>query len=167
MSHSGRLSVERGDNGRLVLDFPGWSAESLKVTSSVTQMLGAEPEELHQANYYMAVFRSEQAVRALKPDMEQLAKLGEAGLIVTAPGEEFDFVSRYFAPGVGIQEDPVTGSAHCALAPFWAKRLGKPILHAHQASIRGGELWCEVVGTRVRIAGNVVEYLSGSIRVPC
>ena len=94
-----------------------------------------------------------------------MRQLETFGVIVTAPGDHVDFVSRFFAPRVGVPEDPATGSAHCTLTPYWAARLGKTTLHAHQVSARGGELWCELAGDRVRIAGHVTPYLAGSIDV--
>jgi len=109
------------------------------------------------------VFRTEAEIRALQPDFAVLA--GFDKVIVTAPGTESDFVSRFFAPSVGIDEDPVTGSAHCTLTPYWAKRLGRPRLSARQASARGGELLCEDRGERVSVAGRAVRYLEGTIFV--
>jgi PhzF family phenazine biosynthesis protein len=113
------------------------------------------------------VFGSANEVRDMAPDQDALAKLSPGRFIVTAPGTEpdVDFVSRFFAPGVGIAEDPVTGSAHCVLTPYWAKRLGKDQLHALQLSKRGGELWCTLAGNRVRIAGKAATYLRGEIRI--
>jgi PhzF family phenazine biosynthesis protein len=113
----------------------------------------------------LAVFESEDEVRAMKPDFERLSKVNTFAVIATAPGKEADFVSRFFAPGAGIAEDPVTGSAHCTLIPYWAKRLGKKRLHALQVSPRGGELFCELRGERVAIAGRAVLYLEGTIEV--
>jgi predicted PhzF superfamily epimerase YddE/YHI9 len=113
----------------------------------------------------MAVFGSEAEVAALVPDMNKVAALDTRGVIATAPGDTCDFVSRFFAPRAGIPEDPVTGSAHCTLVPYWSARLGKTKLHALQLSARGGELFCEHRGERVIIAGRVVEYLRGTISV--
>ncbi len=113
----------------------------------------------------MAVFGREADVLALTPNFEKVAMLEGMGLIVTAPGESSDIASRFFAPGVGVSEDPVTGSAHCQLAPWWSKRLGKTRLHARQVSKRGGELWCETRGERVLLTGEAVEYLRGTIEV--
>jgi predicted PhzF superfamily epimerase YddE/YHI9 len=109
----------------------------------------------------MAVFASETDIRALVPDLRYVATLDGDGLIVTAPGDDCDFVSRYFAPHAGIDEDPVTGSAHCTLTPYWAERLGRRTLVARQVSKRGGELVCTVAGERVHIAGQAVLYLDG------
>ncbi|MCA1799059.1 MAG: PhzF family phenazine biosynthesis protein [Xanthomonadaceae bacterium] len=165
-SRSGTLSVVRLDDGRLEMDFPAWPAEQLEVTLGISQTLGAVPTELWHANYYMAVFADEDAVRALTPDLKRIAQLDAVGLIATAPAGQGggDFVSRFFAPRVGVPEDPATGSAHCALAPYWARRLGKNSLYARQVSARGGELWCVVEGDRVRISGHAVEVMSGVLR---
>ena len=113
----------------------------------------------------MAVFASEAEVRALAPDFAGIAALAAPGVIVTAPGDACDFVSRYFAPKAGISEDPVTGSAHCTLAPYWAQRLGKTRMEARQISRRGGELTVEHRGDRVLLSGRVAPYLQGRIHV--
>ena len=126
--------------------------------------MGASPVEVIEAPYWMAVLESEARVRALRPDFGRLAQLGKA-VIVTAPGDEVDFVSRFFAPTYGIDEDPVTGSAHCTLAPYWSRKLGRRELAAHQVSVRGGELRCVDRGERVDIAGEAVLYLRGTIEV--
>jgi predicted PhzF superfamily epimerase YddE/YHI9 len=127
--------------------------------------LGGEPVEVLSARDLMAVFESEEEVLALRPDFDELGKLDAFAVLVTAPGREVDFVSRFFAPKAGIQEDPVTGSAHCTLTPFWAERLGKRVLRARQVSGRGGELFCEERGERVIISGRAIEYLRGEINV--
>jgi predicted PhzF superfamily epimerase YddE/YHI9 len=118
----------------------------------------------------LAVFRSEAEVRALQPDMGLLAALKTVGIIASAPASTpgVDFVSRFFAPSaeVGVPEDPVTGSAHCTLIPYWAERLGRTTLMAHQASRRGGELWCELKGDRVGIGGHCVKVLEGHLLLP-
>jgi PhzF family phenazine biosynthesis protein len=114
----------------------------------------------------MAVLNSLEALRALAPDMATIARLDRPGVIVTAPGEgDYDFVSRYFAPAKGIAEDPVTGAAHCMLAPYWAKRLSKSVLRAYQASPRGGEIICRVKGDRVELEGRCVFYLEGEVEI--
>ena len=115
---------------------------------------------------FMAVFESASAVRRLAPDMVAVARLDRPGVIVTAVGEgDYDCVSRYFAPAKGIPEDPVTGAAHCMLAPYWAARLGKSELRAWQASARGGEIICRVVGERVELEGQCVFYLEGEAEI--
>jgi PhzF family phenazine biosynthesis protein len=127
--------------------------------------LGARPQEVLLARDYLAVFDSQETVAALKPDMDRLLTLECLGIIATAPGENSDFVSRFFAPKVGVPEDPVTGSAHSTLIPYWARRLGKNKLHAMQISHRGGELFCEDMGEKVGIGGRAVTYLDGLINV--
>jgi predicted PhzF superfamily epimerase YddE/YHI9 len=126
--------------------------------------------EILKSRDYLAVFASEAAVRSLEPNLPILQTLDCLGIIATAPGNDCDFVSRFFAPRAGIPEDPVTGSAHCTLVPYWSRRLGKTKLFARQISKRGGELFCEQTGERVRIGGKAVLYLRGQIEIneaPC
>ncbi|MDX9912225.1 MAG: PhzF family phenazine biosynthesis protein [Phycisphaerales bacterium] len=164
---SGPLGVSRGEEGRLVLDFPQIAITPAEVTGPLVTALGRRPVELYAGEKYLAVFENKRDVHELSPDMRALASLPATGIICTAPGAGHDFVSRFFAPAAGVDEDPVTGSAHCVLAPYWAKRLGKKHLTAHQVSKRGGELACEVTDTgRVKIAGHAVTFLEGKIRVP-
>ncbi|HZF16535.1 MAG TPA: PhzF family phenazine biosynthesis protein [Steroidobacteraceae bacterium] len=160
----GVLNVTR-DGERLALDFPSLPPTRTRADSELGAALGALPDEAHIAKAQMAVYASAKAIRALEPDMTAVAKLEGYGLIVTAPGDDCDFVSRFFAPQSGVPEDPVTGSAHCTLIPYWSKRLGKTRLHARQISPRGGELWCEDRGERVTIAGFAASYLKGSISI--
>jgi PhzF family phenazine biosynthesis protein len=165
-SKSGELIVRR--EGKLyVLDFPSIPAkESPEIHPKLLPSLGIEPEAVLRSRNYLVVYQSEAQIRALKPDMAGLAAIDDAfAVIVTAPGDRSDFVSRFFAPAKGVPEDPVTGSAHCTLTPYWAKRLGKSSLHAYQLSPRGGELWCEDRGPRVRIAGHAVCFLEGTITI--
>lgn len=161
-SKSGELPVRRqGD--RLVLDFPAQKPRASVFPEGIDAIL-AKPvrEVLATPGHLMCVLDSADAVRTLVPDMAAVAGLSKPGLIVTAPGDgDCDFVSRYFAPRKGIAEDPVTGSAHCVLAPFWARRLDKTSLVARQVSARGGLLWVELAGDRVLIAGRVVPYVEG------
>jgi PhzF family phenazine biosynthesis protein len=164
MSKSGRLSVERKSN-LLYLDFPSRMPEPCKPPERLTAILGASPSEVLGSRDLMVVFDDEEVVRALRPDLAALVGIGWFALIVTAPGKRSDFVSRFFAPGAGIPEDPVTGSAHCSLVPYWAKRLGKQDLHAFQVSRRGGELFCSDRGPRVLIGGRAVTFLQGMIRI--
>lgn len=164
-SHSGPLIVTR-DGDRLTLDFPVLPYEAVAPLPELNEALGAVPVETFRSRDYVALYDSEEAVLALRPDMARLATLDCLGIIATAPGRECDFVSRFFAPGAGIPEDPVTGSAHCTLTPLWARRLGKTRLHARQVSARGGELFCAALGERVRISGHAALYLEGTIRVP-
>ena len=123
-------------------------------------------KELWQVkNNYFAIYESEDQVRRVRPNFALLEKLHPFGVCISAPGENSDFVSRYFAPSYGIPEDPVTGSTHCSLAPYWAQQLNKQKLHALQVSRRGGELWCEPATTRVVVKGNAVLYMEGTISV--
>ncbi len=121
------------------------------------------PDEVWKARDYLVILESEAAVRALKPDLAELVKLECTGIIVSGPGDDVDFVSRFFAPRMGVPEDPVTGSSHCTLIPYWSRRLGETRLSARQVSARGGELQCEDLGTRVSIAGRAALYLEGRI----
>jgi predicted PhzF superfamily epimerase YddE/YHI9 len=167
-SRSGPLSVTRhGD--RYELDFPSRPAAPVdELPPELLAGLRSSPSHtwlFAEARYYLCVYDSAAAVLALQPRFDQLAALGRACIIVTAPGEDCDFVSRFFAPGIGVPEDPVTGSAHCTLIPYWAERLDKHTLHARQLSARGGELWCELRGDRVGIAGKAVLYLRGEIEI--
>ena len=163
-SASGPLTVTR-DGSRLVLDFPAYVPERVHTPRLRVYALGAEPLETWVGRKMMAVFATEADVRALAPDFRLVARIEAQGVIATAPGGDCDFVSRYFVPQMGIDEDPVTGSAHCLLTPYWANRLGRAKLHARQVSRRGGELWCESRGERVAIAGEAVDYLAGTIEV--
>ena len=131
------------------------------------QALGADPVEVLANSFnYMAVLESETMVRNLTPDMSAIAKLDRPGVIVTAVGSgEYDFVSRYFAPAKGIPEDPVTGAAHCMLAPYWSKRSGKTSFRAFQASRRGGEVKCRLVDDRVELEGSCVFYMMGEVEI--
>jgi len=163
-SRSGLLSVAR--NGDLLtLDFPSRQPTTTAAPEALIRGLGAKPGVVLKARDYLAVFANEAEVRALKPDFALLRTLDCLGIIATAPGSNCDFVSRFFAPGAGVDEDPVTGSAHCTLIPYWAERLAKTKLFARQVSARGGELVCELAGERVRIGGRAVHYLRGEIQV--
>jgi PhzF family phenazine biosynthesis protein len=165
-SQSGPLRVT-ADGDKLSLDFPSRPPEPMGGTSAaVGEALGARPREVLASRDVLAVYDSEDEVRALKPDMAKVAALDRMAVIATAPGRDCDFVSRFFVPSLGIPEDPVTGSAHCTLVPFWSSRLGKKSLFARQVSARGGELWCEDRGERVSIAGHCAKYLEGTIEVP-
>jgi PhzF family phenazine biosynthesis protein len=164
-SKSGPLVVTR-EGDLLALDFPSRSPEpATEALPALAAALGRAPREAWAARDYMAVFDSAVEVQALRPDMARVAALDHFALIVTAPGQGVDFVSRFFAPAQGVPEDPVTGSAHCTLVPYWARRLGKARLTARQISPRGGELECEDRGERVRIAGRAVKFLEGMIEV--
>lgn len=163
-SRSGILSLDR-DGDELALDFPSQPARTAPFPDGIERCLGVRPLEFLSGGFNVAVVADEAAVRAVKPDFGYIARMPGLGLIVTAEGDACDFVSRFFAPAVGIDEDPVTGSAHCVLTPLWAQRLGKTRLDARQISARGGVLTCSLEGDRVRIAGKAVLYLEGTIRV--
>jgi predicted PhzF superfamily epimerase YddE/YHI9 len=163
-SLSGPLVVRR-EGERFALDFPVLNSVPAEPPPGLAEALGAPPHETLRAMDWLAVYDGEAVVRSLAPDFAAIARVPLRGVIVTAPGSDVDFVSRFFAPAVGVPEDPVTGSAHCALVPYWAARLGKTTLRARQVSRRGGELWCELRGERVIIAGHAVKYLEGAIEV--
>ena len=161
-SRSGPLGVRR--NGEtLTLDFPAATYQQAEPPEQLITALGVTPQECYAAEDWMVVVESAAEVQALQPDFRLLQQLERRGVIVTAAGDECDFVSRFFAPKYGIDEDPVTGSAHTLLAPYWSKQLGKSTLHARQLSQRSGELFCEVRGDRVHIGGKLVPYLQGFI----
>ena len=165
ITRSGPLKAVRQGSG-FALDFPLWPLGDYPVFNALTEALGdAAPEAVFTAgtNDYLAVFKTEAEVLALVPDFDEISALDRKGLIVTAPGDTVDFVSRYFAPRWGIPEDPVTGSAHCALAPYWGRRLEKRSLTARQISKRGGDLTCVLEGDRVIIGGGAVLYAQGLI----
>jgi PhzF family phenazine biosynthesis protein len=164
-TRSGELTVRRSED-LLTLDFPARPATICDTPSDLCDGLGVTPAITAKARDYLAVFETEEAVRNLQPDMAALMRLDCLGIIATAPGEHCDFVSRFFAPRAGVPEDPVTGSAHCTLIPYWAGRLGRSTLHARQVSRRGGELFCEHRGERVGIGGRAVTYSSGFLHVP-
>ena len=157
---SGMLQVNR-EGKLLAMNFPARKARPCSIPEQLIQGLGEQPTEVLLARDYLVVYDSEDKVRSLTPDMNLLLKNEALGTIVTAPGENSDCVSRFFAPKVGIPEDPVTGSAHSTLIPYWSDKLGKKQLHALQVSSRGGELFCEDLGERVKIAGNAVRYSEG------
>ena len=161
---SGELAVTR-EGALLNMDFPARPGKPVAVTDALAAALGAQPRAAYLARDLLAIFDAESEVRSLRPDFARVAALDAFAVIVSAPGDTVDFVSRFFAPRAGIPEDPVTGSSHCTLAPYWAARLGKNRLTARQLSARGGDLLCELRGERVTIAGRVVEYLRGEIEV--
>lgn len=163
-SKSGALKVtKKGD--LIELDFPVSVIEKCKVPSEITRAFGKEPREVWKADDYIAVYESKADILSLSPDLSILSELECRGVIATSRGEKTDFVSRFFAPRYGINEDPVTGSAHCELMPYWVKVLGKEKLSAAQLSKRGGKLQCELIDNRVLIAGKAVTYLEGSIEI--
>jgi len=162
---SGELTVER-DGDLYALDFPARAPVPCDIHPMLIEALGKAPQTILAARDYVCVYGTQGEVLDVTPDMQKLATVDKFAVIITAPGEDCDFVSRFFAPAKGVPEDPVTGSAHCTLIPYWAARLGKSKLFARQLSQRRGELWCEDRGERVRIAGHAAEYLEGVIEVP-
>lgn len=164
-SRSGPLAVDV-DSELIRLDFPSAPPWPARTTPKLVRVLGFEPLQVQRSRIgYLLVRTTRLQLRSFTPDMTALAGLGCDALIVTADGKDCDFVSRFFAPRLGVPEDPVTGSAHCVLTPFWAARLGKSRLHAQQWSVRGGELFCEARGGRVWIAGRARSYSESFIEV--
>jgi PhzF family phenazine biosynthesis protein len=164
-SLSGILTVKKVED-QLQLDFPADFAREVESIEAFTKAFGAEPTTTFKGKTdYLLLFDSEETIKNIQPDIQLLRSTPARGIIVTAKGSEVDFVSRFFAPSVGVNEDPVTGSAHTLLIPFWANRLGKTKLTALQLSARGGQLWCTLSGDRVLIAGKAVTYLKGEIEV--
>lgn len=161
-TRSGALTVTRRD-GLLEMDFPVCAPAACNEPAILAQALGRQPLEVLCADDYLAVFDDEATVRGLAPDFALLGTLGLRGVIATAPGSTDDFVSRFFAPRLGIPEDPVTGSAHCTLAPYWAARLGKNPLSARQVSTRGGRILCTLKGDRVVLSGSAVTFMEADI----
>jgi predicted PhzF superfamily epimerase YddE/YHI9 len=161
---SGLLTVSRAGD-MLVMDFPSLPPKPCAPPEGLLRALGKAPIATLEERDYMVVYENESQVRALKPDMAKLRKLDKQGVIVTAKGDQVDFVSRYFAPKVGVPEDPVTGSAHCSLVPFWSKMMKKDRLLARQVSARGGEIMCVQKAKRVFLAGHAVLYMRGAIEI--
>lgn len=163
-SASGELRVSRaGDT--LIMDFPQNPPSPCVINDALCQALGASPESALVAGFNLFVYGCEAEVAALAPDFSALAQADSKPCICTAPGEEVDFVSRFFAPTKGINEDPVTGSAHTVLAPYWGQRLNKNNLCARQISARGGEIGCELIEGRVKLAGEACLFMEGTIRI--
>lgn len=177
-TRSGELTVDRDASGSLCMDFPAWPASELaeeeasRIALALGDALGHRPVEVQRAVNLLAVFDSEDTLRALRYSaalVPALKAAGAWGLIVTAPGNpgaDHDFVSRFFAPLKGVDEDPVTGSAHCTLMPYWSARLQRPRLLAYQASQRGGNVGCEIRGDRVLLTGRCRQFLAGTITLP-
>ncbi len=163
-SKSGELKVTQKEN-LIELDFPVSTVSKCEIPHEITKAFGKEPIEVWRADDYLVVYENEADIVSLSPDFYVLSQLECRGIIATSRGEETDFVSRFFAPRCGVNEDPVTGSAHCELMPYWARKLGKNMLTAAQLSKRGGKLQCKLVGDRVLISGNAVKYLEGEIEI--
>jgi predicted PhzF superfamily epimerase YddE/YHI9 len=145
------------------MDFPAVSGKPIAVSAQLTNALGKKPTEAFLGRDILALFDSEDEVAQLAPDFIKLSKMNCLGIIATAPGKSVDFVSRFFAPKAGINEDPVTGSAHCMLIPYWSRKTGKISLEAVQISKRQGKLTCAMKGDRVEISGNAVTYMAGEV----
>ncbi len=163
-TRSGKLTVTRRGE-LLAMDFPARPPSPCPAPEPLIAALGVTPKEVLAADDYIAVFDSEEIVRGLSPDLSAMGALELRGVGVTAPGKDADFVSRFFAPKYGIPEDPVTGSLHCELAPYWSARLGKSSLRARQVSKRGGELLCELNGGRVILAGRAATFMTAEISI--
>jgi len=164
-SRSGILNVSR-EGELLVLDFPANKPQRAALPEDFVQALNITPIQCHRGKEdYLLLYKSQQEIEALIPDFRRLEKTDARAVIVTAPGSKCDFVSRFFAPRVGVDEDPVTGSAHTVLIPFWAEKLNKTEMNALQLSRRGGTIFCRLNGDRVDIGGKAVTYLKGEISV--
>lgn len=162
---SGILQVEKnGDN--FTLNFPSDTCDNVAIPQSLISAFNIEPSETYKGKTdYLLVYSNQKEIEELKPDFSTIRTAGVRGIIVTASGDKTDFVSRFFGPGVGVDEDPVTGSAHTTLTPYWSSRLDKKVLTARQLSKRGGALKCEQMGDRVKITGSAVIYMTGEIEI--
>lgn len=161
---SGELAVYRAGD-KLALNFPARPPQPVDADKNLVPALGdPKPLEILGARDYLIRYETADQVRALRPNMEALKQIDRFAFIATAPGADCDFVSRFFAPAKGVPEDPVTGSAHCTLIPYWAQQLNKTEFHARQISPRGGDLFCKLLGDRVEIAGHAALFLKGTIR---
>ena len=164
--YSGLLGVTKSGN-RLELDFPADKTKPVNLPKIIAEGLHSMPAEVYKGiTDYLLVYNKQEEIEAIRPDFYKLGQSGARGIIVTAPGRDVDFVSRFFAPDVGVNEDPVTGSAHTTLTPYWSEKLGKKSLTARQLSARSGSLFCTHKGDRVTIAGEAVLYLTGEIYLP-
>jgi predicted PhzF superfamily epimerase YddE/YHI9 len=163
-TRSGELVVRREEEG-IGMDFPAYDVKEAGIDASIAGALGGSPVAAFESPFWVYRYESEAEVRALAPDMRALLDAADMPVIATAAGDSVDFVSRFFGPQVGIDEDPVTGSAHCALVPLWASRLDKTVLSARQVSQRGGELHCELRGERVLLRGCGLTFLRGQIEL--
>ncbi len=163
-SKSGMLTVSQ-KNDWLVMDFPAQPPVLCDVPDEIINAFDKKPIECLRSEDYIVVFEAESDISSVKPDMDYLIKLDLRGVIITSKSQQYDFVSRFFAPKYGIDEDPVTGSSHTQLIPYWAQKLGKTKLTAKQVSRRGGELICELQNDRVLISGKAVKYLEGRIEI--
>jgi PhzF family phenazine biosynthesis protein len=161
---SGLLTVSKAGN-KIVLNFPARIPEPCEPPDALLKGIHLKPKEIRKSRDYFLVMENEAQVRQVKPDFNYWNQLDVVGVIVTAKGENADFVSRFFVPNSVIGEDPVTGSAHCNLIPYWSEKLGKTTLFARQLSAREGSLWCEHLGERVTMAGEAVCFMKGTIEL--
>ncbi len=164
-SETGELVIFRGVQGMLKMDFPAFPAKEVPNDPIYAEIFGIQPESVYQAGKGMLLYSDEEEVRSVKPDFERIKSLDEVGVIITSRSKDYDFVTRFFAPAVGVNEDPVTGSAFSSLIPFWAERLQKRDLKAFQCSARGGIVHGEFAGDRVIIGGKAVTFLEGIISI--
>lgn len=163
-SNSGELKVRRQDD-KLIMNFPASALNKAAPPSFLVEAIGVPVQELYRDTDYLYVVETEEEVRNLKPNIPLLEKADVRGIIVTAPAKEVDFVSRFFAPAAGVDEDPVTGSAHTMLTPYWSNRLGKEELVGRQVSRRGGTVYCRQMNERVELAGTAKTFLKGEIHI--
>ncbi|MDP6424294.1 MAG: PhzF family phenazine biosynthesis protein, partial [Planctomycetota bacterium] len=166
-TQSGQIAVERSDD-LYAINLPASRPDPCEHPEDLLACLGENTSlvtVVSDHRRFVVELENEAAVREFEPNLGLLEQLPKEGVSVTAPGDEVDFVSRYFAPAVGVPEDPVTGAAHCTLVPYWSRKLEKTTLHARQLSQRGGDVYCEHMDDRVMLTGNVVPYLEGVIRV--
>lgn len=161
---NGELLVQKSESGLLTMDFPTDDVTLVSEQTNITKAIGKQPLETYKGKTdYMLIYESQAEIEVINPNFHLLNELDCRGVIVTAKGNEVDFVSRFFAPQCGIPEDPVTGSAHTTLTPYWSEKLNKKTLTAKQLSERGGEMQCEYLGDRVKLSGHGVCYLIGEI----
>lgn len=163
-TRSGDLYVEKVNNN-IVMNFPALPWQECEAPSMLNDALGINLKKVLKGDFYVAVLNGEDQVRSVKPNYEKLEGLDKHAVAVTAVGTDCDFVSRFFAPKMGVNEDPVTGSLHCMLTPYWSKQLKKTRLIAKQVSARGGELTCQLEKDRVMLTGRAVLYLEGEINI--
>ena len=160
------MTVTRNDQ-ELTLDFPADEPQPSSAPPGLEEALGTSAEAVYQgATDYLVLLKHQADLESLNPDFQKLAQVKARGIIVTAPGDEHDFVSRFFGPASGINEDPVTGSAHCTLTPYWHQKLNKNPLKAYQLSARGGAVTCTLKGTRVLLTGQAQLYMKGELLLP-
>lgn len=162
-SRSGELQVQKGDKDMIEMNFPAYRAQPVPNDPVYGEIFGVQPVAVYRGNYLMLEYPSDQMVQSIRPDLKRVKSMDQVGVIITSSAKEYDFITRFFAPAMGIDEDPVTGSAQSMLIPFWAERLNKGHLRAYQCSARGGILEGRDAGTRVIIGGRAVTFLEGML----